>query len=72
MKTTYFSDTISSSAQKVSDTGPEYVPRRRLRMAGRFERDREYVERTGADVAVHDAERGERRETRYCRYGAKI
>ena len=62
--TTYFSDTIIISAQKISETMPEHVGRRRDRMADAGQRDLEGIERAGADIAEHDAERGQRQKPR--------
>ena len=65
-KTTYFSDTISSSAQKVSDTIPSTSPAVGTAWPVRIERDREGIKRAGADVAIYDAERGKLPGTSYC------
>ena len=61
-KTTYFSDTISISAQKISDTMPKTSWGSRNRMADAGERNLERIKRAGADVAVDDAERGQRQK----------
>ena len=60
MSTTYLSDTTIISAQNIVDRPPRmFVARERDAVAGR-ERFLDRVERAGADVAEHDAQRGER------------
>jgi hypothetical protein len=56
------SETIAISAQKISDTTPKDIGGNRRGMAGGIQGDGKGVERARADIAEHDAKRGEREE----------
>src|SRR5215467_10844149 len=61
-RTTYLSDTIAISAQKMREMIPRTSTVGRGRMASGAQRDGKGIERARPDIAEHDADRSEREE----------